>query len=834
MKFKKFIYIKFTLFYNENVRKIILFLILFNLIFFSSNFVFSKETGFKKIITVKENGGLIRNPNFIELTIEDENLTKDSNIILFDLKTNKEIPILILNQEDKRVRIRFELNLNKNEERQIEFRFNTQEKRSEVKKIEFTYPNFVGTEFYGISFEKIYIVGLKESDVKVLTKDGKSLFDGKVKYGQYKRIDLLSPQVFYVKSTGPIMVISSSIGEQNKNEPQDKSDDDLTYIIGSEGVIFVPRNIFISSFFDNNNIHLEDASGKLIYKGKIDKLNPLSFSFKYASLVLFKSNLPVLIQYGSFDDSPFLPIIPYKGNFIGYSFSDLTIYSPFYETNYDINLIKSKKSYKGKLNKSEIKELQTELEEVLINTQEPSYIYTYGSSSNFGGEQILSILGTPYGKEFNFITGKISTKYSTGHKRVIYVLALENDTEVNLIDITNNKNQKITLQKMSIYQYETDKTKSIISIKSNKDILVFESTNHINREIFFNISPIKDESIVINLGKTEQIGTTTPPTKPPTKPETPQIKPPKIEMPQGIFNIILWEITLIPFRFKNFINNLKIIVDIIKSVEFIKVAFPKISIKLPGFIDEFLPPFLKGLNFFLLIILIFLLILLLLLLSKKKKTIRPKPLIEEIEEIEIPQFRETKEETKLKLKEELEEVKPIEEMKPKEEFILLPKEEKEEIKEEEKLELKEEVRMEETVPFISNTEKPKELIPKDIVTEKVIDTTILKGKVVLDRKALMKIIELDLFPFLQEAYVASKAISDLPLKYRTSEKIKPVELTKFEESMAEDLGKRVGGSKETGEAIAIALRLKIDKCIVGEKFNRVFQDINIYSYERLG
>ncbi|MDI6861600.1 MAG: hypothetical protein QMD25_06320, partial [Caldisericia bacterium] len=99
---------------------------------------------------------------------------------------------------------------------------------------------------------------------------------------------------------------------------------------------------------------------------------------------------------------------------------------------------------------------------------------------------------------------------------------------------------------------------------------------------------------------------------------------------------------------------------------------------------------------------------------------------------------------------------------------------------------------------------------------------------------LMRIIELDLFPFLQEAYIASKAISDLPIKYRTSEKIKPVELTKYEESMAEDLGKRVGGSKDTGEAIAIALRLKIDKCIVGEKFNRVFQNINIYSYERLG
>jgi hypothetical protein len=28
--------------------------------------------------------------------------------------------------------------------------------------------------------------------------------------------------------------------------------------------------------------------------------------------------------------------------------------------------------------------------------------------------------------------------------------------------------------------------------------------------------------------------------------------------------------------------------------------------------------------------------------------------------------------------------------------------------------------------------------------------------------------------------------------------------------------------------------LKIDKCIVGEKFNKVFQNINIYSFERLG
>lgn len=825
MNLKKFIYKKIALIYNNYVRKILIFLIL-NLIFLSSlNLIFSQTNGFKKIITIKENGGFIRNPNFIELTLEDENLKKESNIILIDLKTNKEIPFLILNQEDKRVKIRFELNLNKNEERQIEFRFGTQEKRTELENINFTYPNFVGTEFYGISFEKIYIVGLKESDVNVTTKDGKSLFDGKVKYGQFKRIDLLSPQVFYVKSTGPIMVISSSLGELNKNEPQDKSDDDLTYLIGSEGVIFTPRDIFVSSFSDNNNIYLEDASGKVVYKGKIDKLNPLSFSFKYASVILFKSDSPVLIQYGNFDDSPYLPIISYKGNLSAYTFSDFTIYSPFYDSNYDFNLIKSKKSFKGKLNKSELKEFQTEIEGFTYNAQHPLYVYLFGPSSNFGGEQILSIFGTPYGKEFNFITGKISTKFSTGHKRVIYVLAMENDTEVILQDISNNKNQKVTLQKMSIYQYEVDKSKSLISIKSNKDVLVFESTNHINREIFFNISPIKDDSIVINIGKTEQIGTT-----PSTKPETPTTtKPPKVEIPEGIFNIILWEITLLPLRFTNFINNLKIIGDLFKNIEFIKVAFPKFSIKLPAFLDELLPPFLKGFNFFLLIVLIVFIIILILLLTKKQKIIKQKVPIEEIEEIEIPQIGEIKKESELKLGKEVEEIKPVEEIKVEKE-----KEEVIEIQKEEKVELKEEIKMEETIPIIPISEKPKELIPKEIVTEKIIDTTILKGKVVLDRKALMRIIELDLFPFLQEAYIASKAISDLPIKYRTSEKIKPVELTKYEESMAEDLGKRVGGSKDTGEAIAIALRLKIDKCIVGEKFNRVFQNINIYSYERLG
>ncbi len=833
MKSNKFIYKKFMLIYNENVKKIIIFLILLNLIIFIPRVTFSEVKGYKKLITIKENSGLIRNPNFLELIIEDDNLKKDSNIILIDTKTNKEIPILILNQEDKKVKIRFELNLNKNEEKNLEFRFGTQDKRTDLEKIYFSYPNFVGTEFYGISFEKIYIVGLKESDVIITTKD-KVLFDGKVKYGQFKRVDLSSPQVFYVKSTGPIMVITSSIGDLNKNEPQDKSDDDLSYFIGSEGVFLTPKNLFVSSFSDNNNIYLEDASGKLIYKGKIDKLNPLSFEFKYASVILFKSDLPVAIQYGSFDDSHYLPIVPYKGSLNAISYSDLTIYSPYYDTNYNIDLVKSKKNFKGNIKKLEIKEFQTNIEGFNLIVQNPSYVYTFGSSSNFGGEQILSILGTPQGKEFNFITGKISTKYSTGHKRVVYVLALENDTEINLQDLTSNKNQKVTLQKMSIFQYDTDKSKSKILIKSNKDILVFESSNHLNREIFFNISPIKDESIIINIGKTEVIGTlvTTP-----TKPETPTGKPPKVEIPEGIYNIILWEIILLPLRFNNFLNNLKIVGDLFKNIEFIKVALPKFSIKLPAFLDELLPPFLKGFNLFLLVVLIVLLIILIFLLLRRGKVEKPKVTPEEIEEIEIPVIGETKKEDKLKVSLVQEKPEQIEEIKiEKEEIIEIPKEkiEMEEIEIKEEFEPKEEIKMEETIPVIPIPEKPKELIPKLIVTEKVIDTTILKGKVVLDKKALLRIIELDLFPFLQEAYIASSAITDLPLKYRTSDKIKPIELTKYEESMAEDLGKRVGGSKETGEAIAIALRLKIDKCIVGEKFNRIFQNINIYSFEKLG
>ncbi|MCX8095024.1 MAG: IgGFc-binding protein [Caldisericia bacterium] len=832
MKFKKIIYNNIMLNYNKNVKKIIIIFILLNLIFVIPKIGYSEEKGYKKIITIKENGGILRNPNFIYLTIEDENLKKDSNFILIDSKTNKEIPVQLINQEDKKVKIRFELNLNKGEEKKLEFRFATKEKRTELENIYFSYPNFIGTEFYGISFEKIYIVGLKECDVKVITKDGKSLFEGKVKYGQFKRIDLSKPQIFYVKSTGPIMVISSSIGDTNINEPQDKSDDDLTYYIGSEGVIFTNKDMFISSFADNNKIYIEDAGGKLIYNGKIDKLNPLTFSFKYASVILFKSDYPVLIQYGNFDDSPFLPMISYKGNLNAFSFKDLTVFSPISDINYNINLIKSKKNLKGTINKSEIKEIETEIEGFDLNIQKLSYIYTFGTSSNFGGEQILSVTGIPNEKEFNFITGKISTKFSKGHKRVIYVLALEDDTEVNLIDYNNNKNQKVTLQKMSIFQYETEISKSQISIKSNKDVLVFESTNHLTREILFNISPVKDESILIDIGKTEPIGTGT---TPPSKPETPTGKPPKVEIPEGLINIILWEITLLPLRFTNFINNLKIVSDLFKNIEFIKIALPKFSIKLPAFIDEILPPFLKGFNFFLLIILIILLLILIILLMRRKKIEKPKAQIEEIEEIEIPGVEKIKKEPKLEEVQQKQE--QIEEIKlEKEEVIEIKPEEKEKetIEFKKDYEIKEESKFEETIPVISIPEKPKELIPKEIVSEKIIDTTILKGKVVIDRKTLLKIIELDLFPFLQEAYIDSKAVSDLPIKYRTSEKIKPVELTKYEESMAEDLGKRVGGSKETGEAIAIALRMKIDKCIVGEKFNRVFQNINIYSYEKLG
>ncbi|MBC7195331.1 MAG: hypothetical protein H5U37_06720, partial [Caldisericia bacterium] len=537
---------------------------------------------------------------------------------------------------------------------------NTKEKRTELKKSSFSYPNFIGTEFYGISFEKIYIVGLKESDVKVTTKDGKSLFEGKVKYGQFKRIDLASPQVFYVKSTGPIMVISSSIGEIDKNEPQDKSDDDLTYFIGSEGVIYTPKDLFVSTFSDNNKVYIEDASGKLIYDGIVNKTLPLSFNFKYPSLLLFKSTNPILIQYGNFDDSPFLPIIPYKGSIVANSFSDLTIFSPEESLSFSLNLFKSKKSIKESVNKNELKEIETDLEGFDFVTDKSIYVYTFGKSSNFGGEQILSILGNPLDKNFTFITGKISTKYSTGHKRVVYVLSIENDTEVNINDLNKNKTQKVTLQKMSIYQYETEQSKTKLEIKSNKSVLVFETSNHLNREIFFSISPIKDDSISVVIGKTETIDT---PISPPTKPETPQGKKPKVEIPTGIFNIILWEITLLPQRFSNFIYNIRLIGDLIKNIEFIKVALPKFSIKLPAFIDNILPPFLKGINFILIIILLVLLVILIFIIFKKRAPSKPRSSLEEIEEIEIPHISgEFKKEEKIEEKEPVK-IEPIEEIK---------------------------------------------------------------------------------------------------------------------------------------------------------------------------
>ena len=812
------------------MRKILIIIIILLLI---PSILFAQNKGYKKSITIKENGGISRNPCFIDLTIEDDNLKKDDNVILIDSKTNKEVPIYILEKTDKKIKFRFEIVLDKNEEKQFELRFGTDQKSSETKIVDYSYPNFVGTEFYGLSFEKIYIIGLKESDVQVSNKDGKTLFEGKIKFGQYKRIDLNSPQIFNVKSNGPVMVTVSSIGLPNDNSPQDKSDDDLTYLIGSEGFFFTPKNIFVVSLTDSNSTLIEDAGGELIFKGTLNKGELVNKSLNSPSLVYYKSNNPILIIYGVFDDSSFLPVIPYKGNFYGITFGDLKVFSLDDDLNYKINLLSSKKSKESLLKKYEFNTIESSLESFEISFNKNLYLYLLGNGSNFGGEQILNNLGVPSIKDFTFLTGKISTKYSTGHKRIVYVLSLYDNNEVTIKDLTSNKTNKVTLQKMGVYQYETENSLSKINITSKEDVIVFETSNHINREIYYNISPVKDDSILITLGKTEAI---TGEVKPPTDGTKPPLNPkPTVETPKGIINIILWEISLIKDRFIGFINNFILILPFVKNISFK-------NIKLPSFLEKinaYLPSFLQGFNFILIIALIILIIILFFLLLRKKKI--PKKPLEEIEEIKIsgenlepviekkeafgleePSVKEEVSEPSLELKEEekielkKEEEKEIEETKP-----------VEEIKKEEKIELEELM----PKPTIISKEKMDEVIPKISKTEKVVDTSIFKGRVVLDRKAIMKLLELDYFPFLEEAYITSKVASELPMKYRTSEKIKSIELTRFEESMAEDLGKRVGGSKETGEALALALKLKIDKCIVGEKFNKIFQNINIYSYE---
>ncbi len=865
--------------YNEIVRKIIIILILF-LVLLPTHL--SAANGYKKDIVIKETGGLKRNPGFITLTVEDPNLSGD-DCILVDKDTKKEIPFHIVDKEKGKIRIRFKLNLNKGEEKNLEFRFSTGEKRSILPEKDFSFVDYIGTEFYGISFEKIYLIALKDSDVKVTNKDGKLLFSGKIKYGHYERIDLASPQSFHVVSTGPLMVTVSSIGKPGKNMPEDKSDDDIMSIIGTEGFFFTHSDIFVTSLFDNNSVRVEDSGGDLIYKGTLKAGETIKKMGLYPSLLYYKADKPILIQYGKFDDSAFTVIVPYLGFLYGYSFGELGIFS--FENNTSVLFKGGGKTEKFSLKSKEFKLIDYK-GSFEINADKPILVYSLGKSSNFGGEEIPTLLGYASSTKFDFVTGKISFKYSKGHRRLISVLSQVGN---NSIEIKGQviKSIRATLPSLGIAQAETDKTTSLINVSSKNPVMVFETSNHTNREIFFNLIPVADKSIIITIGETVPVSSTTPVT--PVKPQKPTPpKKPELKLPEGLVGKVLWEFNLLPDRFRSFVENVKILPSLLKIGNLPKVSIPisfklpKINLVLPEFlvpvmdkINPYLPSFLQGFNFILLILLLLLLLLVLIIIfivvRKKKKvgimTTKKEAVIEEPEinpeEIE-PKI--IKPEESLEVSTEEAEMEKKEEETKEEEIVEVKAEEKisPEVKPEEekveKEEVKEEAKGEETKPEGGGIEdlfafgpetsdtspgdleellpseitpSQEEIIPHSVVPEEEFDVSILKGKIVLDRKALLRIIELDLFPFLEEAYVTEETIKDLPLKFRTSSKLKSVELTKFEKSMAEDLGKRVGGSPETGEAIALALKLKIDKCIVGEKFNKNFQNIRIISYENL-
>jgi len=858
--------------YNEIVRKIIIILILV-LVFLPTHL--SAANGYKKDIVIKETGGLKRNPSFITLTVEDPNLSND-DYILVDKDTKKEIPFYVVEKEKGKIKIRFKLNLDRGEEKHLEFRFSTGEKRSILPEKDFSFVNYIGTEFYGISFEKIYLIALKDSDVKVTNKDGKLLFSGKIKYGHYERIDLASPQSFHVVSNGPLMVTVSSIGKPGKNLPEDKSDDDITSIIGTEGFFFTHSDIFVTSLFDNNFVRVEDSGGELIYKGTLKAGETFKKLGLYPSLLYYKADKPVLIQYGKLDDSSFTVITPYLGFLYGYSFGEVGIFS--FENNTNVLFKGDGKTEKFNLNSKEFKLISYE-GTFEVNADKPIIIYSLGKSSNFGGEEIPTHLGFSSSTKFDFVTGKISFKYSKGHKRLINVLSPEgnNSVEINGKVI---KPVKVTLPSLGIAQGESNETVSLINVSSKIPVMVFETSNHTNREIFFNLIPVEDKSIMITIGETVSVSSTTPVT--PVKPQKPAPpKKPELKIPEGLVGKVLWEFSLLPDRFKSFVDNVKILPLFFKLGKLPKISIPisfklpKINIVLPEFlvpvmdkINPYLPSFLQGFNFILLLLILLLLLLVLIFVAvkKKKKVAVEVPGGESItEEIEVnpeeiePKIIKPEESLEVVTEEsEIKEEKEIKEegcvgIKPDEESSLeiKPEESKaEEVKPEEKKTELEEKGIEDLFAFgpesgdtssggleellpseVSHVQE--EVIPHSVVPEEEFDVSILKGKIVLDRKALLRIIELDLFPFLEEAYVTEETIKDLPLKFRTSSKLKSVELTKFEKSMAEDLGKRVGGSPETGEAIALALKLKIDKCIVGEKFNKNFQNIRIISYENL-
>lgn len=406
----------------------------------------------------------------------------------FYLKTKQgdSLPLELVSKEDELYSFRTIVSLKANQTEDLVIGYDRN-----IESVEKTLlPNFSGTKFLAVGSGKLALASLcDENRVKVYTKD-KVLFDSKLSAKKTQVIRLEGQTVFMIESEKPISAFVSSLSVRDENI----SSDDFSSVFGTYFIIYVPRHLFISALKETR-VKVASLGGSGIFEGVLKERGVYSNLNVKEGFYEISSDEPVNVTFGCIDDNVYGILYGSSKEFKGVAFGNLVVVSQYPETYVKIKSSSELKEF-NLSNPGDIAEVQVvssfadnniEYAPVYVTYSQPVLIYSDSNYGNLGGEQIPS---TDF-KNYIFRTGKVHNIGELKRSVSVVILAQTDGTDVRV------NGTQYELNRLDSLTLSYDKSHSLVEVRSNKEVSVFEIGLGTEKEFFSTLLPLTDNSLTV-------------------------------------------------------------------------------------------------------------------------------------------------------------------------------------------------------------------------------------------------------------------------------------------------------------------------------------------------
>ncbi len=434
----------------------------------------------------------------LNISVHSKKINSSDRFALFS--SGKELPLQILKVSDGNVTFKTLVSLASNDKKTLTLKYGTS--INPHYDIIFK-PSFSGTYFVGIGSGNIYISSLEDNNRITVKFPGTSYTMPTFTLNKYqhKIVPLKNRnEVFAITSTYPIFAEVSSL----KGNCMANSSDDVSSVFGTYFILYIPKEIIVSSYESTNVRVYSFASKKVIYDGTLPPRGMYKNLNLASGFYAISADHPVTIQFGCEDDNVYALNYGSLNEFKGVAYGNIVCSALFPNTTVKIktadktfNQITLENSgdfiYKDLIDK--FYDYKSEMVPVYVEYSKPVLIYSDSNHGNIGGEQIPSVNG--FGKTFVFLTGKIFNFDGVMHKRAVAIIPSYDETHITL----NGKTYM--LQKAFVPKYfYFDKSYSPVKISSDKAVSVFEIGMRTDLEYLTMLIPLKSNAVQANVAYT--------------------------------------------------------------------------------------------------------------------------------------------------------------------------------------------------------------------------------------------------------------------------------------------------------------------------------------------